>query len=110
MLAWDATPASENYLVRLRERLDALQVVERERRSIRIGGGWGTEDEFRVRGEWYHRNLFGQGEGLDITSSEAVVAVSYMLLTTMPNAASPSMKTTPERMMMRPGLRSSSCR
>ena len=28
MLAWDATPASENYLVRLRERLDALQVVD----------------------------------------------------------------------------------
>ena len=33
--------------------------------------------------------------------SEAVVAVSYMLFTTMPNAASPSIRTTPEMMMIR---------
>ena len=33
--------------------------------------------------------------------SDAVVAVSYMLLTTMPNAASPSIRTTPEMMMIR---------
>jgi outer membrane translocation and assembly module TamA len=44
-----------------------LTLQERERRSIRIGGGWGTEDEFRVRGEWHHRNLFGQAESFDIS-------------------------------------------
>ena len=44
-----------------------IRVDERERRSIRVGGGWGTEDEFRVRGEWHHRNLFGQGENLEIS-------------------------------------------
>jgi outer membrane translocation and assembly module TamA len=44
-----------------------VTVQERELRSIRLGGGYGTEDEFRVRGEWQHRNLFGQAESLDVT-------------------------------------------
>lgn len=43
-----------------------IRVDERERRSIRVGGGWGTEDRFRARGEWHHRNLFGEAESLDV--------------------------------------------
>ena len=44
-----------------------LTVQERDRRSIRFGGGWGTEDKFRVRGEWIHRNVFGQAERFTIS-------------------------------------------
>jgi outer membrane protein assembly complex protein YaeT len=52
-----------------------ITLQERKRRNIRLGGGWGTEDEFRVRGEWHHRNLFGQAETLDILGKySAIVA------------------------------------
>ncbi|MCA9511353.1 MAG: BamA/TamA family outer membrane protein, partial [Myxococcales bacterium] len=44
-----------------------VAVQERPRRGIRLGGGYGTEDRFRVRGEWEHRNLFGEGERLEVS-------------------------------------------
>ena len=44
-----------------------LTVQERDRRSLRVGGGWGTEDKFRVRGEWIHRNVFGQAESFTVS-------------------------------------------
>jgi len=44
-----------------------IAVEERPRRGIRVGGGYGTEERFRVRGEWEHRNLFGEGERLEVS-------------------------------------------
>jgi outer membrane protein assembly complex protein YaeT len=39
-----------------------LTVKEGKMRTIRIGVGYGTEDQARIQGSWTHRNLFGSGQ------------------------------------------------
>ncbi len=43
-----------------------LQVAERDRHSVRLGLGWGTEDLFRVRIMQVNRNLFGWNDTFTI--------------------------------------------
>ncbi len=43
-----------------------VQLTERPLRSIRVGLGWGTEDRFRGRLSWLHRNFLGGARRLEL--------------------------------------------
>jgi outer membrane protein insertion porin family len=43
-----------------------VRVAERDPRSFRISVGYGTEDQFRVRGSWLHRNFLGEARRLEL--------------------------------------------
>ncbi|RMF84514.1 MAG: hypothetical protein D6736_19125, partial [Nitrospinota bacterium] len=43
-----------------------VKVSEGKMRNIKLGIGYGTEDQLRVQGAWTHRNLFGGGQKLTI--------------------------------------------
>ncbi len=43
-----------------------LRVKERPPRDVKLGLGYGTEDEFRGHVEWQHRNWFGGGRRLSV--------------------------------------------
>jgi outer membrane protein insertion porin family/translocation and assembly module TamA len=43
-----------------------VTVEERKPRTLRIGVGYGTEERFRVRVEWRHRNFLGDARLLDV--------------------------------------------
>jgi len=43
-----------------------VQVQKRPPRSVRIGAGYGTEDQFRGQLSWTHRNFFGEARRLDL--------------------------------------------
>ncbi len=43
-----------------------IRVVERPPRDLRLGLGYGTEDEFRGQAEWHHQNWLGGGRRLSM--------------------------------------------
>ncbi len=43
-----------------------VRVVERAPRTFSVGVGYGTEDEFRARIDWTHRDFLGNGRRLDV--------------------------------------------
>jgi outer membrane protein insertion porin family/translocation and assembly module TamA len=43
-----------------------VRVQEREPRSVRFGLGYGTEDRFRARAGWHHRNFLGGRRSLAV--------------------------------------------
>lgn len=43
-----------------------FEVKERHHRTVSVGIGYSTDDDFNVSTGWEHRNIFGQGEKLDI--------------------------------------------
>lgn len=45
-----------------------VRVEERPPRSVRVSVGYGTEDEFRARLDWVHRNFFGGARTVDLTT------------------------------------------
>lgn len=45
-----------------------VRVEERPPRTVRIGLGYGTEDSFRARVGWMHRNFYGEARTLELTA------------------------------------------
>jgi outer membrane protein assembly complex protein YaeT len=43
-----------------------VRVAERDPRSFRISLGYGTEDLFRARASWLHRNFFGEARSFEV--------------------------------------------
>ena len=43
-----------------------VEVSEKEAREIRVGVGYGTEDQFRAQLRWQHNNWLGGGRRLSI--------------------------------------------
>lgn len=43
-----------------------VRVDERAPRTFGIGGGWGTEDRFRARIDWTHRDFFGNARWFEL--------------------------------------------
>ena len=43
-----------------------VRVAERDPRSFRISVGYGTEDLFRTRASWLHRNFFGEARRFEV--------------------------------------------
>lgn len=64
-----------------------VRVVERSPRTFSVGVGYGTEDEFRARIDWTHRNFLGDARRLDLGGrysslqfgGEAVLRQSWFL-------------------------------
>jgi len=54
----------------------AVEVGEKSHREIRIGVGYGTEDEFRAQFEWRHLNWLGGGRRLSLLAKYSSIAVS----------------------------------
>lgn len=52
------------------------QVREKEPREIRLGIGYGTEDEFRAQIEWRHNNWFGDGRRLSILGKYSSISIT----------------------------------
>lgn len=44
-----------------------VRVAERPPRTFGVGVGYGTEDQFRARVDWTHRNFLGNARRLDVT-------------------------------------------
>ncbi len=59
-----------------------IQVTEKEPREIRVGVGYGTEDEFRAQLRWQHNNWLGGGRRLSIegkySSITATGAITFV--------------------------------
>ncbi len=46
----------------------AVRVEERPPRSVRVGVGYGSEDQFRARISWLHRNFLGRARSLELAA------------------------------------------
>ena len=53
-----------------------VQVAEKEPREIRVGVGYGTEDEFRAQLQWQHNNWLGGGRRLSILGRYSSIAIT----------------------------------
>ena len=69
----EASAGSVNLLVR---------VIERKMRFFGFGLGYGTQDQFRVSGEWGHRNFLGRGKRMTIRALLAAELFPYTLMRT----------------------------
>jgi outer membrane protein assembly complex protein YaeT len=54
----------------------AVEVAEKSHREIKIGVGYGTEDQFRSQFEWRHVNWLGGGRRLSVLAKYSSIAVS----------------------------------
>jgi outer membrane protein assembly complex protein YaeT len=62
--------------VRLEEKADdedkridlTIHVVEAEPQMIKLGVGWGNEEQFRVKAQWQHLNFFGGARQFGVTA------------------------------------------
>lgn len=67
----------------------AVQVSEKEAREIRIGVGYGTEDEFRAQLRWQHNNWLGGGRRLSIEAKYSSITTSGAITLVQPHFLSP---------------------
>jgi outer membrane protein insertion porin family len=66
-----------------------VQVAEKEPREIRVGVGYGTEDEFRVQLQWLHNNWLGDGRRLSILGRYSSIAITGAITLIQPHFLSP---------------------
>ncbi|HEX7229045.1 MAG TPA: outer membrane protein assembly factor BamA [Candidatus Binatia bacterium] len=52
-----------------------IEVTEKAHREVRLGVGYGTEDQFRAQLEWRHLNWLGDGRRLSITGRYSSIAI-----------------------------------
>jgi outer membrane protein insertion porin family len=66
-----------------------VQVREKEPREIRLGVGYGTEDQFRTQLEWRHNNWLGDGRRLSILAKYSSIAISGVINFVQPHFITP---------------------
>ena len=66
-----------------------IQVAEKEPREIRVGVGYGTEDEFRVQLQWQHNNWLGGGRRLSILGRYSSIYITGAITLIQPHFFSP---------------------
>ena len=66
-----------------------VEVKEKEPREIRVGVGYGTEDEFRAQLRWQHNNWLGGGRRLSIEGKYSSIIVSGAIRFVQPHFFSP---------------------
>lgn len=54
-----------------------VQVDERPPRSVRIGVGWGTEDQLRAQVSWQHRNFLGGARRLELSARYSSLLLAF---------------------------------
>ncbi len=56
------------------ERRDVIaEIVEGDRHTVELGGGYGTSEGVRLEGEWTRRNMFGGAEALTLSAVAATM-------------------------------------
>jgi len=66
-----------------------VQVSEKEAREIRVGVGYGTEDEFRAQLRWQHNNWLGGGRRLSIEAKYSSITTTGAITLVQPHFLSP---------------------
>jgi outer membrane protein insertion porin family len=66
-----------------------VQVAEKEPREIRVGVGYGTEDEFRAQFQWQHNNWLGGGRRLSILGRYSSISITGAITLIQPHFFSP---------------------
>lgn len=66
-----------------------VQVSEKEPREIRVGIGYGTEDEFRAQLRWQHNNWLGNGRRLSIEARYSSITTTGAITLVQPHFFSP---------------------
>jgi outer membrane protein insertion porin family len=66
-----------------------IQVAEKEPREIRVGVGYGTEDEFRAQLQWQHNNWLGGGRRLSILGRYSSIYITGAITLIQPHFFSP---------------------
>lgn len=67
----------------------AVEVGEKSHREIRIGLGYGTEDQFRTQFEWRHLNWLGGGRRLSLVAKYSAIVVSGAINFVQPHFLTP---------------------
>jgi outer membrane protein insertion porin family len=66
-----------------------IQLAEKEPREIRVGVGYGTEDEFRTQLQWQHNNWLGGGRRLSILGRYSSIAITGAITLVQPHFLTP---------------------
>jgi outer membrane protein assembly complex protein YaeT len=66
-----------------------IQVAEKEAREIRVGVGYGTEDQFRAQLRWQHNNWLGGGRRLSIEGKYSSIVATGAITLVQPHFFSP---------------------
>ena len=66
-----------------------IQVSEKEAREIRVGIGYGTEDEFRAQLRWQHNNWLGNGRRLSVEARYSSITTTGAITLVQPHFFSP---------------------
>jgi len=66
-----------------------IQLAEKEPREIRVGVGYGTEDEFRAQLQWQHNNWLGGGRRLSILGRYSSIAITGAITVIQPHFLTP---------------------
>ena len=67
----------------------AVEVAEKSHREIKIGVGYGTEDQFRSQFEWRHLNWLGGGRRLSVLAKYSSITVSGAVNFVQPHFLTP---------------------
>jgi outer membrane protein assembly complex protein YaeT len=66
-----------------------VEVSEKEPREIRVGVGYGTEDQFRAQLRWQHNNWLGGGRRLSIEAKYSSIFTTGAITLVQPHFFSP---------------------
>ena len=66
-----------------------VEVSEKEAREIRVGVGYGTEDQFRAQLRWQHNNWLGGGRRLSIEAKYSSIFTTGAITLVQPHFFSP---------------------
>ena len=69
-----------------------VEVAERPYREIRLGVGYGTEDQFRSQLEWRHLNWLGGGRRLSAAVKYSAINIAGLVNLEQPHFLSPKTK------------------
>ena len=66
-----------------------VEVSEKEAREIRVGIGYGTEDQFRAQLRWQHNNWLGNGRRLSVEARYSSITTTGAITLVQPHFFSP---------------------
>jgi len=66
-----------------------VEVAEKSHREIKLGLGYGTEDQFRTQLEWRHLNWLGGGRRLSVLAKYSSITLTGAINFTQPHFLSP---------------------
>ena len=69
-----------------------IEVTEKPHREVRLGVGYGTEDQFRAQLEWRHWNWLGGGRRFSITGRYSSIAIRGAIDVVQPHLLTPRMQ------------------